>query len=669
MQRITRGRLVLSLALVGALALAGCGGDDAYNISAEDQARIDMLTADLADANKKAVDDLAAAQARIDVLTVEIGMMPSDDAEGSGLKGQLAMAQAYLADAQMRAGELTTTIGMAADGEMAATGLHAQIAMKQGEIDGLMMTLGMMATDDAAATGLYAQIAMKQGEIDGLMMTLGMMATDDAEATGLYKQLADAQAMTESYKGMIGSMDDPASADGSLYAQLAAKQATIDSLQSQLDDVKEKLAEVEDTVETGDMMAASVEAKALYAVLGMSPGAPLAVTVEIEDGALKAMATGYTMADARPDIIDGWGGAMLTKKNSDGTVATAVVYSNRGTTGDLFLDQYREAASITDGTRMYLVDDGTDGIDWEGEGNNVKLSAAPTGGSKPGTTELKGSVMGVPGTFSCTAGTLLCTPPTRFNDDTIDEAGVTGMWMFTPEDPLAKIPGATSDYLTFGWWLMKDAGGMPNGYALLMDAPGMFRATDTNTEGGEAADVGLVGSATYKGGAAGKYALPSTTDDTYDGGHFTAVATITADFDVDNDAEEPGNDRQGIELSGMIDNFVTGAVIRDWTVKLMADGLIPAIGGAETDTTRGMQPVDNLAGDLDEPTVALTSEWSMGSAVKISGEWDPTFYHEGIGDPDAVPTDETIPDAVIGTFNAIGDAGRLQGAYGAMKEE
>ena len=303
MQRITRARLVLSLALVGALALAGCGGDDAYNISAEDQARIDMLTADLADANKMAVDDLAAAdkkaaddlaaankkaaddlaaarqeaadamdaaQVRIDALTVEIGMMPSDDAEGSGLKGQLAMAQAYLAAAQMSVGELTTTIGMAADGEMAATGLHAQIAMKQGEIDGLMMTLGMAADGEMAATGLHAQIAMKQGEIDGLMMTLGMMddpATDANEATGLYKQLTDAQAMTESYKGMIGSMDDPALADGSLYAQLAAKQDMIDNLQSELDDVKRQLAGVEETVETGDMMAASAAAKALYTVL------------------------------------------------------------------------------------------------------------------------------------------------------------------------------------------------------------------------------------------------------------------------------------------------------------------------------------------------------------------------------------------------------------------
>ena len=33
-----------------------------------------------------------------------------------------------------------------------------------------------------------------------------------------------------------------------------------------------------------------------------------------------------------------------------------------------------------------------------------------------------------------------------------------------------------------------------------------------------------------------------------------------------------GNQRDGIKLSGMIDNFMTGSVSRDWTVKLMVDG-------------------------------------------------------------------------------------------------
>ena len=60
----------------------------------------------------------------------------------------------------------------------------------------------------------------------------------------------------------------------------------------------------------------------------------------------------------------------------------------------------------------------------------------------------------------------------------------------------------------------------------------------------------------------------------------------------------------------------------------------------------------------------------MGTAVKIPGTWRPTFYH-GDADPVApgvnAPTDPTVPMAVVGTFNAMGDAGKLEGAFGAMK--
>ena len=121
---------------------------------------------------------------------------------------------------------------------------------------------------------------------------------------------------------------------------MAAKQATIDSLQSQLDDVKEKLAGVEDTVETGDMMAASAEAKALYTVLGKAASAcghcqlmgtdvvvPM-VSVDIENGMLKATAEDYTSSDA-PDEIEGWLGALIEHKDGH----FGVVYSDRGTDG------------------------------------------------------------------------------------------------------------------------------------------------------------------------------------------------------------------------------------------------------------------------------------------------------------------------------------------------
>ena len=145
MQRITRARLVLSLALVGALALAGCGGDDAYNISAEDQARIDTLTDDVADANKKAADDLAAAktqaagdlkaaQDEIDSLTAQIGMAATDDMAATGLHKQLQMRGKRRSMAQtVTIGELNATIGMMpGDDGMGGSGLQGVLGDVQG---------------------------------------------------------------------------------------------------------------------------------------------------------------------------------------------------------------------------------------------------------------------------------------------------------------------------------------------------------------------------------------------------------------------------------------------------------------------------------------------------------------------------------------------------------
>ena len=123
----------------------------------------------------------------------------------------------------------------------------------------------------------------------------------------------------------------------------------------------------------------------------------------------------------------------------------------------------------------------------------------------------------------------------------------------------------------------------------------------------------------------------------------------------------------------MIDNFMTGDVSRDWTVKRMMDG-----NGMDTDTDMRtpdvMEPVSNLNTEdgalAPTPTasypLSLTTEWSMGDgAATVEGTWAPTFHHKA----GALTTDDpaAIPDAVTGTFNAMGNIGNLQGAFGANK--
>ena len=177
--------------------------------------------------------------------------------------------------------------------------------------------------------------------------------------------------------------------------------------------------------------------------------------------------------------------------------------------------------------------------------------------------------------------------------------------------------------------------------------------TVSNTSGTGAA--GLRGSATYKGAAAGKYAMASTTADTYEGGHFTAMATLMADFDADLSpvAGEP-SDRAGVAISGMIDNFMTGDMSRpDWMVKLMVDN--------DATDDNPVLPLGSLVGAAD---ARMLTEWSTGGAAKGTGAWTASYYGG------ATPAGDTgIPNAAIGTFSAsMGSVGRLQGAFGVMKE-
>ena len=143
--------------------------------------------------------------------------------------------------------------------------------------------------------------------------------------------------------------------------------------------------------------------------------------------------------------------------------------------------------------------------------------------------------------------------------------------------------------------------------------------------------------------------MASTTADTYEGGHFTAMATITADFDAKFETGDAGN-RDGVDLSGMIDNFMTGDTSRpDWSVKLMTD-LDP--------DTMGLQIPSTLV-PASGATTTMNTEWSTGAAAKGAGTWTAT-WHDGEA--------AAHPVAVSGMFNAhIGSAASLQGAFGANK--
>ena len=370
---------------------------------------------------------------------------------------------------------------------------------------------------------------------------------------------------------------------------------------------------------------------------------------------------------------------------------TIVVYSDRGSGDPMSLqDRYYSLRPTATMPRRWAV--GILSFNAPGarandpaQGNYIPWDAVTrpdavhtvSGPSTDPVVMFEGAVHGMPGTFSCNgADAGLCTVPSTQSDGTLDflpsapYASRDVAWSFVPDDSSATFTdfAADTDYLIFGWWLDKGADGLPDFVRVFADALGEWAIDDRNQASTSGAN--LRGTATYKGAAAGKYALASDTADVYEGGHFTADATLMVDFDADLTPATDANDRNGVAVSGMIDNFMTGSTSRpDWTVKLIAD---LASG------TDGIQPlgtlVNGFGGNADSRS--MTTEWSTGAAQTGTGTWDPDWWDGVVGGDIDAATNTAHPLAVTGTFNAHiggdgtwndGAVGRIQGGFGANK--
>ena len=249
---------------------------------------------------------------------------------------------------------------------------------------------------------------------------------------------------------------------------------------------------------------------------------------------------------------------------------------------------------------------------------------------------IPGSYHGVSGTYDCTPGAgnvcavNVATPGFQLGTVSAGNAFTEngGTWTFRPDDPNARVTGATNTaHASYGWWLHK-AGrfGALNASAFEDEKGGVPDASGLDT---------LFGTATYTGGAAGQYALSSSTGGINDAGSFVARAAFEADF-------------TGNTVSGAIDGF-TGAdgTARDWSVELTdqavsADGQILGDGTA-VNTTRQM------------------TRWTIGgTAGAAAGEWTGTFRDNG---------DDGVPKVVTGTFyTEFGHEGRMVGGFGANRQ-
>ena len=245
------------------------------------------------------------------------------------------------------------------------------------------------------------------------------------------------------------------------------------------------------------------------------------------------------------------------------------------------------------------------------------------------TKSFMGTYQGVAGNYICAGAAETGSCTIAKTDDGYSLTVSSATWHFQPTNPNDRLMSTTSDtYAYYGWWLHEDS----DGDATVSAFHG-YRGTSTNAFG----DTTLSGTATYKGGAAGKYAIRSGT--TNDSGHFTADAELNAEFSTASG---------GDTISGTIDNFMgADGMSRDWSVELK-ESLISAADGTITPDTAA------------DATATGGTAWTMGGtagSASGTGRWSGQLFE--------VDTDSGVPQVGAGIFHSeYGNTGRMVGAFG-----
>ena len=355
------------------------------------------------------------------------------------------------------------------------------------------------------------------------------------------------------------------------------------------------------------------------------------------------------------DDLHGWEGKRYTAEPDDDGMYEAMVYSDvRPTEGRKFgsaatvtatgdFEYELNAASATNPGELTEANADGDGTDDNFVASRVASSSFDqSAGTKefklPTNTvrvSLSGSYHGVAGTYYCTpAADSTCAAQVAAEGftlgGTLDATNAFtaggGLWTFKPSDANAKVMDtADTIYASYGWWIHTSEDGNTFTASAFVDNKGTIPPA--------AALDDLQGSATYMGGAAGKYALSSSTGGTNDAGHFTARATLNADFS-DN------------SITGTIDGFMDGdGNMKDWSVELKE----AAVGATGAITRTGTDQTNN------------DTVWTIGEdAADASGEWSGTLYDNG---------DDGVPKVGTGTFyTQHGTSGKMVGAFGVNKQ-
>ena len=328
--------------------------------------------------------------------------------------------------------------------------------------------------------------------------------------------------------------------------------------------------------------------------------------------------------------LGSWQGKKYRHGMMNDPVNTAVLYTNKGPGSSVpWLDEYEEGDDGYSKVNNTLTFTGA-GMDVfaKVDSSNFDVDSGPKHFKVPGSgvLNISGTYDGASGTYRCTGnGGAICTATVEEKGFTLGGVGVA--WTFSPTAG-AMVFRADSKYLAFGWWLNDSDMGQMVAPLAHNEGETMASALDEAT-----------GTATYMGAAAGKYALRSSLGGVADAGHFTAAATLKADFSK-------------ARITGTLDDFMGADGERNWSVDLMEAGIHQT----------------GIFGATFNPdcTKCSMTEWTIdGVSEEKAGTWEGTFY-----DPIELGKDGArTPMSANGTFAAeYGAIGHMIGAFGAEKQ-
>ena len=354
--------------------------------------------------------------------------------------------------------------------------------------------------------------------------------------------------------------------------------------------------------------------------------------------------TDLTTETSLPALGNWKGGKFSLSDNTKG-IYEAHVYSLRGApTSETLADKYPELTSATSklsdsklNSNIQHVRVNLDGFTGAASGAGVSYKDRGTAS----TLEIPGWVQGVPGTFTCSAVSEKVCAVQLTNSGGYQLGGVdkadkgnfveaSATWTFKPNDRNARITTPVdNNYLYYGWWSHKKI--EANGEETWM-ASSFTNAVGTGPTPGAG---NVQGTATYKGTAAGYYAI--STPQSGDSGPFTAEVQLEANFSSKS-------------ITGTIDKFKgSDGAARNWSVELMESNL-------DTSTST------NTSGAITPKSGTKSTKWTInGTAAAASGSWKGRFY-----DLDTTQ----IPRLATGTFfSTYNNSGRMVGAFGVERED